>query len=271
MASEKYPRNCVVEIQENDKKQTGRFSRTQTFDFIRAYRQHECLWNVGIPDYNDKAMRYMAIRTLAKEFQLPMEAVKKKIHALRSTYLQMRDRVNEIDNHEPTLSWYYEMEFLDPVITPRKPMELKRIRSKFPRKRMRDDVEISPEEEDNVPQPLQMKIETMPYEETTGHSEQEEVYIEYIEQQREEESCDVVQEEDTEAVYTNVPEPEESSGAASSTAPNIAPAQDEFDIFGQSVAAQLKTMPLMHAIPLMGHIQGLITESRMKSLQATLK
>lgn len=211
-------------------------------------------------------MRHLALRSLAKEFQLTLEATKKKIHALRSTYLQMRDRVSEHKNHEPTLSWYYEMEFLDPVITPRKPMELKKIRSRFPRKRAHEKIDLDTEDDVEEVPTQTMKMEELAYEEETANSEQEEVYIEYIEQGGREESCDM-QEVDSGTKYISIPESEESPPAAPASSTSL----DEFDIFGQSVAAQLKTMPLMHAIPLMGRIQGVISEFRMKSLQSALK
>ncbi|XP_059618865.1 uncharacterized protein LOC132263223 [Phlebotomus argentipes] len=266
MASDKYSRDDLDDLGAQDegkgRGRASRFSRSQTFDFIREYRRHECLWNVGITEYNDKALRSMALRQMAKEFRLPLEAVKKKIHALRSTYLQMRDRVSNVENQEPTLSWYYEMEFLDPVITPRKPMELKRIRARGPRKRSREELEASPEE-DEQPE-MVLKMEDLAYDENAV-SEQEEVYIEYIEQGREE-SCEHEAEPDT--VYT-IPETSESPTVA--TVASTASSQDEFDVFGQSVAAQLKTMPLKHAIPLMGSIQALISESRIKSITSTHK
>lgn len=54
MASESFSRDTIFDLNAEEKKHPGRFSRSQTFEFIRAYRQYECLWNVGIPEYNDK-------------------------------------------------------------------------------------------------------------------------------------------------------------------------------------------------------------------------
>ncbi|GAB0098750.1 hypothetical protein DMENIID0001_145450 [Sergentomyia squamirostris] len=268
ISSKKYSNNDGFDIEVCDgKKIPGRFSRTQTFDFIRTYRSAECLWNIGIPEYNDKTMRFLAIKNLSKTFNISVEAVKKKIHALRSTYLQMRDKVNEMENHEPTLSWYYEMDFLDPVITPRKPVQLKKIRN-FRRKRPATE-ELTIEEEDEI-NSHDLKLESIrhQYEEsenTTTNSEQEEVYIEYIENNDRDED---VQEVELSRYYsTDSQERHPPETETSSTPSNPSTGQDEFDVFGQSVAAQLKTMPLVHAIPLMGRIQSLISESRMKSLQ----
>lgn len=71
-----------------------------------------------------QSVRKTALDELSKKLGRPVEQVKRKIHAIRSTYNQMRVRVMEAEAngrvYKPMLCWYNDASFLDSVITLRK-------------------------------------------------------------------------------------------------------------------------------------------------------
>lgn len=106
----------------------NKFRGKQVIDFIRKYKDCECLWNIKSNIYKRLDLKQKCYEELSKQFKMTVAEIKKKIKSLRGTYIAERRKVLEykpsgseaISPYEPNLAWYYEMAFLDSVIVFRK-------------------------------------------------------------------------------------------------------------------------------------------------------
>ncbi|RZF40059.1 hypothetical protein LSTR_LSTR002462 [Laodelphax striatellus] len=99
----------------------SKWSSSTTLKFIREYRNQECLWNTQLENYRDKQTRMIAYLRLVEAMSLPnfgVAEVKNKIKNLRSTFNQEKKKVEKSKNsgggedsvYEPSLKWLNELE-----------------------------------------------------------------------------------------------------------------------------------------------------------------
>lgn len=97
---------------------------------IEMFRQREELWNKNCLAYCRNDLKKKAFKEIAQELNVSEEFIKKKLRALRSTYIIEKRKVerskrsasDEKNVYEPSLFWYNEMTFLDDLIVMRKPI-----------------------------------------------------------------------------------------------------------------------------------------------------
>ncbi|XP_054087627.1 uncharacterized protein LOC114804269 [Zeugodacus cucurbitae] len=96
--------------------------QAEIFDLLSMYRESECLWNCLNPEYKDVKLKQNAWKEIATFFGRNVEEVKKKIKNLRTSYVIEKKKVDSKKTnsggslYEPSLFYYDEMTFLDPVI-----------------------------------------------------------------------------------------------------------------------------------------------------------
>ncbi|KAK9875252.1 hypothetical protein WA026_007645 [Henosepilachna vigintioctopunctata] len=99
----------------------NKWSLETTLKFIQCYKIHECLWNFSSPDYKLKDKRNAAIIAIADEMNINdfgVTDVKNKIKNLRSTYSQELKKIDDskksgagLDNvYVSNIKWLKEME-----------------------------------------------------------------------------------------------------------------------------------------------------------------
>ncbi|KAJ0174846.1 hypothetical protein K1T71_009954 [Dendrolimus kikuchii] len=97
-----------------------RWNENVTLQFVKLYLKHECLWNPSHPGYKLKYERIKAYDIMVKDFQacttkkLSIPEVKMKIKNLRTTYMQQLNKILEKSSpdsiYEPSLIWFHEMD-----------------------------------------------------------------------------------------------------------------------------------------------------------------
>lgn len=100
----------------------GKNNREILEQFIKTYREQDCLWNLMSADYYNKHKKDEAYNVLLDIYRLidpdaDKGAVIRKINSLRTNYrrekhkVDKRRRINQF--YEPTLWYYYEFNFLE--------------------------------------------------------------------------------------------------------------------------------------------------------------
>lgn len=94
-----------------------KWSCEQTKQFLQIYRKYECLWNVYMADYGNRAVRKAAFSEMMYELAaagMPVTDtwLRVKIKSLRDTYRNELNRINksmhrgEGATYEPKLGWF---------------------------------------------------------------------------------------------------------------------------------------------------------------------
>ncbi|XP_063824872.1 uncharacterized protein LOC135074497 [Ostrinia nubilalis] len=249
-----------------------RWGDEKTIKFIRLYKDHECLWNSGNPAlYKNKQARdnaYMQIIDEMNEFDMTIQDVKNKIKGLRSTYHQELNKIKnskssgavESDVYKPSLKWFGEIDFLKDTFQKTICFEIQQASPQTSietLKRERPSSESS--EALEQPQKSPRISEAL---EPQSHSSQKHSNKRYRMVARKR-----IQNR------TKCAEPHnEIINSLQRLEKNITTVdyKDEFYYFGQSVAAQLRSLPLSNAMEMESKIQMLLSTERCQLLQNDL-
>lgn len=87
---------------------------------IELYKKNECLWDFNNPYYKKSNLKEYTWKTIAMQFNMSVDDVKKKIKHLRSNYVAEKKKCDKSDEYISNLFYYGAMSFLDEVIVLRK-------------------------------------------------------------------------------------------------------------------------------------------------------
>lgn len=190
---------------------------------------------------------------------MPVTMVKQKIHTMRSTYNQMRSKSLTMESvgkpFVPTLSWYSDASFLDDVITLRKP---------------RESMDIKIETLANVSTSVKRE---QPNEEvvhltSSSHRFVVDSYVDHNEDGGGGGGHGAAHDDDGDAneeiEYIEILK--QPPATPKPQARETAESEDEFSLFSQYLASQLRAMPISVAVQLMTKLQGTVCEVRLKSM-----
>ncbi|XP_044726799.1 uncharacterized protein LOC123290610 [Chrysoperla carnea] len=265
----------------------GRWDRQLAHDFVKKYIELDVLWNTDNPLRKSPKARkkaYGILQQLVQQYEpnFSVADVCNKIKGFRSTYLMELKKIQNSKNqaYVPTLSWFPIMD--NALHTPVMDNLVRRygdqiIRTKMnykPAKRMKinhKDEEKNPlsEEYDSS----MIKIENEEIIETYTP-----VNIRIIEDE-EFHSSETSNEPKNNTTHQQYRQQQASTSSQNttpqtSTNQNITPKtlksiyednDDEFDIFGKSVAIQLRKLPLNQALKAQLDIQTLLINARLKA------
>lgn len=241
-----------------------------------------------------QTVRQAALQELSKKLGKTVEQVKRKIHAIRSTYNQMRVRVMEAEASgrvfKPMLCWYNDASFLDSVITLRKNrnslpvggtvrpssanVQTKEeeeeqdetsvfVEEYLPRKRLRN----------SEPTSLRLKVK-----ENAEMTLVDELSQEVGAEENYQEEYESAAEPELEFVMCNrgelTPAPTTTSSASQSNqlqynvaSPNQQQVfKDEISLFTELMASQMRALPESTAIEMMSKIQTMVSQARLGAL-----
>ncbi|XP_072930231.1 uncharacterized protein [Epargyreus clarus] len=250
----------------------------KTMKFIRLYQQHPCLWDVRSPDYKNKLQRIHAYNELIKKMKAPNFGHREctnKIKNIRSQYCQELKKIRvsiKIGRgvYKPSLLWFPLINsFLRDIVVHREQDHLYHAKEQETRQQGIEPPQIDDEE-------TRSDIEFFDYsivkEEESHDTESESVQEEPIDASSPHQTLDVsTTNAHEECGIENVKNIESNHlqllTSAIQKIENIVTTNStitEFDVFGQSVAAQLKSMAFDEALQLQLEIQQLITMRRIK-------
>ncbi|CAH1986653.1 unnamed protein product [Acanthoscelides obtectus] len=222
----------------------------QMVKLVYLYKIHPCLWRRDLPEYKDKTARELALKSIVAQLNIPNFSYidcKEKIKNVRSHYCQELKKVkNSMRNnssavYKPTLAWFHDLDsYLRNYIT-QKPSVDEMLHIHLPS--FKDEVQ---EEEPTISSPpvlsppspaISVSLDRPSSPESNVHSAA------------------------TPVKSKRKRQVEHAEGKCYRCK------KTEFDIFGESVAAQLSTMSFVDALQLQLKIQELITRERLISFQ----
>ncbi|XP_069680315.1 uncharacterized protein [Periplaneta americana] len=80
-------------IENTVKMEKVQWTRERVRRLIGLIKMKSCLWDVASPDYKNKQKRHNAVTEIGLELQTSPEAIKQKIHSLRSQFTSERNKV----------------------------------------------------------------------------------------------------------------------------------------------------------------------------------
>ncbi|KAK7073341.1 hypothetical protein SK128_023261 [Halocaridina rubra] len=225
----------------------GRWSESDTLKFIYFYRLHDCLWNSKSEYYTNKTARQRAYMEIVEQMNIDsfdVRGVKVKIKNLRAHYFTERKKARiaiAIGNYyEPTVYWFREMDsFLKHTLTD--------MHQQQPEVITADSIYDS----------------SCIYENGNGDMDEDSL----------DKPLPVFHLPDG-ALRPKPKSKKTASKKPSGTAPQKKkqstnqPEQDEFEVFGRSVAAQLRKLSLSRAMTAQTRIQVILTEERLQDLES---
>ncbi|KAJ8710760.1 hypothetical protein PYW08_009275 [Mythimna loreyi] len=218
----------------------GKWSEDITIKFVGEYVAHECLWNTKHPLNKNKIARLSAYRDIANKMNLPNIGEREivvKIKNIRSTYCQEFKKIKESKlsgsgDYVPSLKWFY---ILDPIM--RKDDGLENTDDNVGNTSFQNDsYNGGTVSQNNIEEPAENTLTEIEQPRTLKKRRLQEL----------------------ESLLTKVKEV-----CALNNAPPLE--EHEFDIFGRSVAAQLKMLPLEKALQAQHYIQSYLTELRLQN------
>ncbi|XP_050307424.1 uncharacterized protein LOC126744118 [Anthonomus grandis grandis] len=234
-----------------------------TVKFVELYKEEECLWNTQLVIYRNKQARESAIKRIVETMEIenfgPID-VKNKIKTLRSTYVQEVAKIKKSQSsgaradeiYKPKMKWFSVMHMFLQTMDKRR-------------------VTCS-----NLASETYNGSNTLQVEDEVEEATHEEVPL----------AAEVIKANVSGAI--NEPTPKRHKAAKSkikevagcikdlnSLTKSIRDLQstesseNEFDIFGKSVAAQLNKLPLLAAVTAQAEIQQILTRSRVSNIEGT--
>ncbi|XP_046675639.1 uncharacterized protein LOC124364308 isoform X2 [Homalodisca vitripennis] len=263
------------------------FDNEMVLRFIRNYRENQCLWDFSSPAYKNKAARDEAYERLVAAMDLPgltVLDVKNKIKNIRSTYCQELKKIQTArmlgrEPYVPSVFWFKDLDsFLHSNTTPRTEVADKKV-PKYLTKFHNLPPQSAP--------PTDFYYQQCPSVEETNHSfpEPPDGELPLFVQQ----SSVVSLAEDPEPAHSEVSEPQpkrrrrdrgdddlaDQMRDAMKHLKNITSlltsSEDEFELFGRSVALQLKKMSLCTALTVQAKIQHLLSQYRISDIKREAK
>ncbi|KAI4455587.1 hypothetical protein MML48_9g00001466 [Holotrichia oblita] len=227
-----------------------------TIKFVEYYREHECLWNVSLPIYKNKQPRESAIQKIVEAMNIPdfkTHDVKNKIKNLKSTYNQELIKIRKSEHsgmgtedcYKPKIKWFAAMHGF-----------IKFVDKKRESYSNLDEEQLIPNDQSQtqeVQQPNQYSQDEV--QETAQNDNFHAPRVQPTPKRPK--------------VSKRLKEVASCVNELKSLAGSLQLAEqpeDEFAIFGQSVAAQLKKMPLGEAICAQEEIQALLTRYRLRHI-----
>lgn len=249
-----------------------RWSEEVTCQFVKCYTRQECLWNKNHEDYKIKYKRMTAYRTIINEFQnltgiaLSDPELSIKIKSLKSTYSQEISKIKQRSTsdwtYKPSLKWFAEwdkcMGKSGGKIGMMSVMEdgTDNTSLENDQEETHEQIWVSNSTEENATDPFTddyniiFKLE--PNENSLVKERQSEykTKLKKIKQQS----------PSTDNSFSTF------RGSIDSRTDSI---EDEFDIYGKYIAAQLRKMNLQKALKVQLEIQSLVSEARISELHAS--
>ncbi|CAK1550363.1 unnamed protein product [Leptosia nina] len=229
-----------------------RWSEQITQDFVKMYLKYDCLWNTNHPDYKLRQRRDKAYSSLSAEFKavskisLTTTEIKVKIKNLRSTYMQEVNKVFQKSSpdwiYKPSLVWFEDMD---------RCLKHTYVRRSTSNSNIQQGPEVDSScqiwvnqmdanlKEELDPDPLIPKDN-------------------YCDSPRPEES----NQDDSETLLPPKKSKKKKQMKSIISDNSEITKEDEFDIFGKYIAAQLRSMHLHKALRLQLEIHGLVNEAR---------
>ncbi|KAF5280149.1 hypothetical protein FQR65_LT15065 [Abscondita terminalis] len=230
----------------------SRWSEVTTIKFVEAYRDWPCLWNVKDAIYKNKHARdaaYKEIENIMNIEGFGIMEIKNKIRALRSTYSQEKKKIKDSKKsgagtnqvYVPGVKWFKEMDsFLHQLEDNKRQTE--------------DNLTVQPEQQKNITG-----------EEVTDDTNLEEMGDNIIEE-------DNVHQPATKKRRLGTKVKQISSVVQdlkriTETVVREPEMENEYVIFGRSIAAQLMKLSPYSAIQAQDRIQSVLTELKLQDLQ----
>ncbi|XP_072945087.1 uncharacterized protein [Epargyreus clarus] len=255
----------MLKVTESECKAAMKWSEAVTLKFVKIYLKHECLWNPSNPGYKLKYKRDTAYSDICSEFKsctmksMSIPEVKMKIKNLRTTYVQQVHKILQKSSpdyiYEPSLVWFHEMDrCLKHIPTNR--------HSAFNSSQKTPEVDSScqiwvDQESHNDNED---ELNSGPL---TAHTDDD-----YDDSSRPEETISQMKKERQLTSYKKIKKkkfkhriPVQNYLTDSDTIN-----EDEFDIYGKFIAAQLRKMDLQKALKLQLHIHTLVSEARISDI-----
>ncbi|CAH1108231.1 unnamed protein product [Psylliodes chrysocephalus] len=237
-----------------------KWTEDTTVKFVKLYRDEECLWNLQLLIYRNKQAREAAIKKIVDAMGIedfgPTE-VKNKIKNLRSTYVQEVVKIKKSESsgagadeiYRPKIKWCIVM------YTILQKMDKKRETISNLGYQLLTDI-------DNDSQTSQDETERTLHEVPAEESEKEKFNI-----------ANEPTPKRQKIGKTNVKEIAawvKDLTSLTISIQDMEPSENEFDIFGKSVAAQLKKLPRAKAITAQDQIQQLLSRFRLENTSSTI-
>lgn len=241
-----------------------RWSESITLEFVKLYLKHESLWNPSHPGYKLKYERIKAYNEMIKDFEisthktLSIPEVKMKIKNLRTTYMQQLNKILQKSSpdyiYEPSLIWFNEMDqCLKHIPNNRTPVYLCTQGPVVDSTQMweNDELDIKNDELSNL-DPLIPQTE-----EEYDISQESKVKTE-----RRLSPVHFKKKIKKKKLKRKVPR-----RLSTDSSSEAGLREDEFDIYGKFIAAQLRGMELQRALRIQLEIQNLISEARIANTE----
>ncbi|PSN42312.1 hypothetical protein C0J52_11148 [Blattella germanica] len=270
----------------------------RTKKMVELYKKHECLWNQKSQDYRDSELRNRAYEAIVREMKIKnfgVKEVKTKIRIIRNTYAQELQKIKKSKEdaeglYTPTLSWFRCADsFMRDVISTRSQtlnQNKKRNIQPVDGEGYEENAALGgapqivvPDENGDTDVENSSNIFTYIPEAQFQTSEQDRTFIPEtsfetceqfikIENNGRKKSnlklLDQRQLENSEQRICNaIEELREISASVRS-----AEKEDEFDLFGRSIAEQLRQLPLEDALSIQLKLQTVVTEARLKATKS---
>ncbi|KAK7791321.1 hypothetical protein R5R35_000826 [Gryllus longicercus] len=259
---------------------TERWDSRCTVRFVKLYGMYPCLWDQRQPEYKNRHARDQAVQSIVDAMGLEgfdIQACRRKIRIIRSTYwnecAKISRSVAQGTPYSPKLVWF-------PLAN--------RFLSKI--SGLGDVQNWKTEHEHQAQQQSQQQHQHQQQQQQQQHQQQQQQQQQHQQQRHQQqhhnfltpdvprirgmvklepEEADPIGLDDVDDVEgedgTDGADGVDGVDEASFCSP--AGAEDEFDVFGRSVACQLKQLPLREALQLQMLIQALISKHRLRWLQ----
>ncbi|XP_050314953.1 uncharacterized protein LOC126749318 [Anthonomus grandis grandis] len=241
----------------------AKWTEDTTVKFVELYREEECLWNTQLVIYRNKQARESAIKRIVETMEIenfgPID-VKNKIKTLRSTYVQEVAKIKKSQSsgagadeiYKPKMKWFSVMHMFLQTMDKRR-VTCSNLASETYNGSNTLQVEDEVEEATHEEVPLAAEVikanvsgainEPTPKRHKAAKSKIKEVA-----------GCI----KDLNSLTTSIRDLQSTESS-----------ENEFDIFGKSVAAQLNKLPLLAAVTAQAEIQQILTRSRVSNIEGT--
>lgn len=227
---------------------------------IYLYKQNRCLWDYRSKDYKRNDLKKEAWQNMAHIFKKDVQAIKKKMKYLRSSYVNEKKKVEAyhgvIPAYRPHLFYYDEMAFLDPVIVLRKTPTYGPI-EKFENADVSEDYSMDPIDDrtnmDNLIEEVDVSPETPPLSISSPTRRDEDFFVQSNAKKRK-----------------LSPYNSKLNNSINTIVQSTATANEEFiyNSFGTTIALKLSQLTPLDATISMAEIHKIMSKNVVKSLLA---
>ncbi|VVD03663.1 unnamed protein product [Leptidea sinapis] len=229
-----------------------RWGEKDTHAFVKIYLAQECLWNPKDFYFRSKPDRHTARKQIISQFSLQTgillteDEVKAKIRSLCSTYCQEKKKIESRSRPDyefrPKIKWFYDFHKC------------------FSKRNLQSQSKLDGAEHSDDSNSKSWG-ENDQSDDQRNLSSQSDEYLCILKPEPEQEA--IIANEDNTVYRSKRRKYEHRSNEENNNSRNR---KDEFDVYGEYVAAQLRTMELKKALRLQLEIQEMISESRLSDL-----